>query len=474
MWKRQPDRMSRARTKPLLIATLCALSAAGVAYTATSGAGAASAAPPSNTARPSISGRMTQGYTLTASPGNWAGSQPIRVAYRWMRCQAATGDGCVPIPDAEQTTYEIRAVDVRHRLRIRVTAMNADGSDVAFSPASAVVADAVAPANTSRPTISGTPRQGSTLNASRGGWRGDPPPTFAYRWLRCDAATGTGCVPIPDTEQPTYLLREVDVGRRLRVRVTARNVEGSDAATSLATPLIARAGNAPATTAPPSISGTAQEGQTLTANRGQWSGDQPITFVYQWQRCPAAGEPCGNIPGATGQTYRLVGADVGHRIRLQVRGQNQLGVNTALSGVTAVIAPAGPAGQIRLPDGRISIPVTSVAPPQRLVVSGLDFRPNPLRNRDDLITARLRVTDTRGFVVRGALLFVIPLPYDWTTQPAETLTGTDGWATVTMRATRRLPSRGAIVMFVRARKPGDFVLTGVSTRRLVQMLVAMR
>jgi hypothetical protein len=419
-----------------------------------------------------MSGRMTQGYTLTASPGGWSGSQPIGYAYRWMRCNAATGDGCIPIPDAEQTTYTVRAADVRHRLRVRVTATNAEASGIAFSPASAVVADAAPPRNTSRPTISGTPRQGGILTASRGRWSGDPEPAFSFRWLRCNS-DGAGCTPIPDAEQATYLVRDTDVGRRLRVRVTGRNVEGSQTATSAATAVIAEPGRAPASTSAPTISGTATEGQILGGNQGEWNGDQPISYAYQWQRCAPSGEPCSNIAGATGQTYRLVAADVGSRIRLRVTARNEFGVDSALSRVTAVIGSSGPTGQIKLPDGRISIPATSVSPPQRLVVSALDFQPNPLRSRDDLITARFRIMDTRGFVVRGTLVFVIPLPYGWTSQPAETVSGTDGWANVTMHGTSRLPNRGAIVMFVRARKPGDFLLTGISTRRLVQMLVAI-
>jgi hypothetical protein len=43
-----------------------------------------------------------------------------------------------------------------------------------------------------------------------------------------------------------------------------------------------------------------------------------------------------------------------------------------------------------------------------------------------------------------------------------------------MRATAQLPRRGAIVQFVRARKPGDSLLAGVSSRRLVQMLVSLQ
>ena len=330
-----------------------------------------------------------------------------------------------------------------------------------------------APVNTASPRISGTEREGSVLTASPGTWSGSPAPTFAYQWLRCDQ-NGANCLAINGATASTYRLQASDVGRRLRVRVTATNAAGSASADSAATRAIEAAGTAPTNSSAPTIAGNAVEGQVLRASRGQWSGTEPLSFAYQWQRCDPNGANCSNIGGATGLSWRLTQAEVGSTIRFRVVTTNRRGSSTATSRATAVVAEAGPAGQIRLADGKISIPVSSVAPPHRLIVSRLRFRPNPLRFRDDLITARFRVTDTRGFVVRGALVFAIPLPYGWTTQPPETTTGQDSWASVQMRATSRLPSRGAIVMFVRARKPGDFVLTGVSTRRLVQMLVSLR
>jgi hypothetical protein len=87
-------------------------------------------------------------------------------------------------------------------------------------------------------------------------------------------------------------------------------------------------------------------------------------------------------------------------------------------------------------------------------------------------TARFRVTDTRGYAVRDALVYIVTLPYGLTSPAGEVRTDTAGYATIVVRPTAALSlRRGSIVMFVRARKEGDSLLVGVSTRRLVQVLV---
>lgn len=334
-----------------------------------------------------------------------------------------------------------------------------------------------APVNTSRPSISGSAREGSELTANLGKWSGSQPLSFSTVWRRCDSR-GDNCFSIPGTENRNeYRLTGGDVGRRIRVSVTAQNNDGSQTATSPATGVVNAAPVAPPhNVSAPTISGSAQEGQTLSGDRGRWEGTGPIDYNHYWQRCDRNGNACANISGGGGTRYTLTSADVGNRVRFRVQATNRAGRTNAYSAASAVVVAKGPTlppGAIRLPDGKYSIPVTSVAPPERLVIGQLDFSPNPLRSRESPITARFRISDTRGYIVRGALVFVTPLPYGWTTQPAEVLSETDGWATVTMRATHQLPRRAAIVMFVRARKGGDFVLTGVSSRRLVQMLVAI-
>lgn len=236
------------------------------------------------------------------------------------------------------------------------------------------------------------------------------------------------------------------------------------------------AANPPTVRTLPYVAGQAVVGRTLVVRNGQWGGTKPLTFAYQWLRCGSGGGNCVDLTGQTAQSYVLVSADQGHRMRVRVTVTNSAGSSSAMSRASGVVRaaptapPPGPSGQIKLADGKTSIPVTSVSAPQRLIVSGVEFQPLVVRSRDPF-TARFRVTDTRGFVVRGALVYMIGLPYGRIANVPEQQTGTDGYVTFQAQPTAQLPlvNGGALVVFVRARKPGDNVLAGVSTRRLVQV-----
>ena len=333
----------------------------------------------------------------------------------------------------------------------------AGGSATAMAP----------PKATGQPRISGTPVEGNRLTSNNGSFSGTGPFNYTYRWLRCPATggggNGEGCTAISGATFRRYVVRSADVGHRLRVRVTAANSEGSASEVSNPTDLVRAAPALPRNVTPPTISGTPQVGQTLTANNGTWVGAPPLSFSYHWRRCDRTGGSCSDISGATAKTYVLSSADEGTTLRVRVTARNSRGSASSTSAPTAVI------GKAEAPSGS-TVSINDVSLPNRLLIDRVSFTPQPLRRRQTF-TARFHVSDSRNHSVQGALVFVVAIPFGSATTPVEAATGGDGWVTYRMRPTFRVTfgRSGGIVMFVRARKSGERLIGGVSTRRLVQL-----
>ncbi len=551
----------------LAAAVLASAALASFAALAAPGSASTRATAPTSSTPPVISGTAAQGATLTASSGSWSGDTPISFAFRWRLCNAS-GAACTDISGETGQTHLVAASEVGKTLRVNVTATNTTGSATALSAQTAVVVAATAPANTAPPAITGTAQQGQTLTTSDGTWSANPTPTFRYSWERCNSSGGS-CSVLGGQTAKTYVATSADLGSTLRSIVSATNTAGSATAQSNSTPVVTASGSAPRASSQPNVSGTLKVGQTLTAGLGTWTGATPISytfvwqrcnsnglcstiggatkqtyvattsdighrlrtvitgrnsfgtgsvtsnlttgaiaatgtkptvraapvlsgdarqgstltttvgswtsatkvrFTYSWLRCDARGNGCAAIPAATAGSYTLTSADVGHTIRSQLTVTNSSGSTSASSNPTPVVR-ATPSGLIRLSDGRYSIAAANVSLPQRLIISGVAFNPHRLRSRAPF-SVRFRVTDTRGYAVRDALVYVIALPYGITRPAPETPTDNAGYVTITLRPSARLPlRRGAIVLFVRARKQSDNLLAGVSTRRLVQVLV---
>jgi len=204
---------------------------------ALAGAAVAAAAPPTNTALPTITGTPSVGETLTAQNGTWA-NEPTAFQYQWQRCGGA-GGGCANVAGAVEKTYLLSSADAGRTMRVRVLAVNADGASAARSAPTAVVAPSSAPQNTDRPSILGEERVGEELSAEEGSWTNSPT-GYAYQWRRCDA-DGVGCLAVPGATGKTYGVRSGDVGFRMQVRVTARNASGSGSANSVLSAIVAPA-----------------------------------------------------------------------------------------------------------------------------------------------------------------------------------------------------------------------------------------
>ncbi len=234
---------------------------------------------------------------------------------------------------------------------------------------------------------------------------------------------------------------------------------------------------APKNTAPPTIAGTPQEGQKLTGNRGTWS-ENPTSFADFWSRCDKTGGSCGKISGATSKNYKLTSADVGNTIRFRVDAKNADGTTTATSVPTAVITaatkPPPPVAATGCPTGTGTVQVADVGSPARLLVDQQQSNPSVVTRGTSQLVVRYHVSACGGRSVQGALVYATAVPFNQLSIPAEQTTGADGWAQLNFGMLAGFPvssKQQLIAIFTRARKSGENLLAGISTRRLFSVPV---
>lgn len=240
----------------------------------------------------------------------------------------------------------------------------------------------------------------------------------------------------------------------------------------------AKSSAAPVNTAEPIISGTAKEGNTLTASTGTWTSSSTITYSFQWLRCDAQGLGCSNIGGANTSHYQLRAADVGHTVRVRVTAKNADGSAQKESNQTDVVVKAStppPPVVNGCPTGSGPIDVSAISPPARLVIDGQSVTPATISKAStNSITMRFHVSACQGRSVAGALVYATAVPFNQFSIAPETPTGADGWATLTENRQQGFPASSKqqlLAVFVRARKSGESLLGGVSTRLLVSFPV---
>lgn len=193
-------------------------------------------------------------------------------------------------------------------------------------------------ANGTPPTISGGQSVGATMTVSDlGTWVGNAPITYAYQWRRDGVA-------ISGATSSSYVTVSGDIGHAITCAVT-----GSDALPSTATAVSNAISVTPVAltnSVAPSISGVPVQGNTLTRIAGTWAGTGAISLAYQWLRDGA------NISGATGATYVLQAADVGHAISVKETATDAAAQtdNATSSALTVSAAGSGPGLAFFLPN----------------------------------------------------------------------------------------------------------------------------
>ena len=235
------------------------------------------------------------------------------------------GNFQVHVEDTGSTATSYVDTDVAPETRYvyRIKARNADGlsqrSDYFNADTPAAPDPVLNHPATGLPTISGTAQVGETLTADISGIEdidGLVNATFQYQW---SIILGNASADIPGATEAVYTPTATDAGLGIRVRVSFTDDAGhQETLTSAATAAVAARPNTPATGLP-TISGTANVGETLTADTSGIEDEDGLdnaTFAYQWLANDGSAD--ADIPGATDSTYTLVASDEGKTVRVRV------------------------------------------------------------------------------------------------------------------------------------------------------------
>ena len=297
------------------------------------------------TGTPTISGTAQVGETLTANTFGVADADGLSNAQYEHQWLADDSD----ISGATNATYTPVAADEGKAIKVQASFTDDAGNDESLTSAATDAVTAAPTPNspaTGAPTIGGTAQVGQTLTANTSGVAdadGLSNVQYEHQWLADDAD-------ISGATNATYTPVAADEGKVIKVRVSFTDGEGNEETlTSAATGAVAAAPtpNSPATGAP-TISGTAQVGETLTADKSgiaDADGLENVSFSYQWLADDM------DINGATGSAYTLVAEDEGKAIKVQVSFTDDAGNDESVTSVATATAAAEPSEPPAKPTG---------------------------------------------------------------------------------------------------------------------------
>lgn len=311
----------------------------GIKINYASGSSKQSALSTFTTPKPSMQGVVMSNVTTTAATLNWF-PLPGVLTYEVLR------DGVLIAPTVSLLTtasvsYTFTSMVPGNTYKFGVRATYQDGAKLTqytdlVEVTQALVTDvSFAPTSVSLPVITlpyaTVPIVGATLTASTGTWSSVPPVTgYAYQWQR-SLDNGSTWANLDQETRSTYKVVASDYAFKLRVRVTASNVNGPRAAFSADSAAVAETYNVQI----PVVRGVLVSGQLLEVTDGTWSSDYPLTYRYQWLRNGTA------ITGQINPSYTLTDTDVNTTISVNVIAYSSLGSVTAGSTVRSSVAAAG-------------------------------------------------------------------------------------------------------------------------------------
>lgn len=184
------------------------------------------------------------------------------------------------------------------------------------------------------PNIGGSPQVDRTLTAVPGTWVPEGA-ELSYQWT-ADSRT------IPGATQETFVVTPAQLGRAIRVKVSATTPDGRTVTKT--SPAMTDALKARFTTAPkPKIVGKVATDQVVTVEPGKWAAE-PSSLTFTWKR---NGKTIKGFSSVSATSYRPKSSDVGAKLSVTVTarraGYETKSVASASVKVTkAVFATAPP------------------------------------------------------------------------------------------------------------------------------------
>ncbi|NJR40937.1 MAG: hypothetical protein HC781_21480, partial [Leptolyngbyaceae cyanobacterium CSU_1_4] len=230
---------------------------------------------------PTITGTATEDQTLTADASAIADIEGLGTfSYQWQ--SSADGTTWTDITGATATTFVLDDDQVGEQVRVKVSYIDDEGTPESINSAATTAIANINDIPTGFPIITGTATEDQTLTADASAIADDDGlGTFSYQWQ--SSADGTTWTDITGATATTFVLDDEQVGEQVRVKVSYIDDEGTpESINSVATATIANINDIP--TGFPTITGTATEDQTLTADASGIADDDGLgTFSYQWQ-----------------------------------------------------------------------------------------------------------------------------------------------------------------------------------------------
>ena len=360
---------------------------------------------------PTVTGTLQSGKTLTAVTGTWA-PVPDAFAYQW------SIDGTA-VSGATKAVFTLRTSDAGKKVTVTVT-----GTKAGYTSASATstALTVLRPFTTAPlPTITGTPTSGNTLTADPGSWL--PTAQVTYQWFR-------GSTAITGATAKTYVVVDADRGQSITVRTTG-SASGYITTTkaSAATVILNTFTAAPV----PTVSGTLQTAQTLTAATGTWT-PTPDSFTYQWA---VDGTP---VAGATSARFVIPSTAAGKKVTVTVTGMKTGYASASATSVASTVlipfttAPTPSVSGTPEPGSRLTATAGTWQPTATLkyqwyrgatAISGATTTTYTVADGDRGQTLTVRVTGTRtGYITKAVSSAGVTVPLLFTSAPTPSLVGT--------------------------------------------------